>query len=570
MGLCLGIGLALQSRRDDRVAADRFEGARFVTDFALKDMSGKLVTPESWRAYRAVVVIALGADDPEIARIATTFRERQVGFFGVSPSPIRPTGFDFPILLDPSHELIGAAGLHVTPEAAVIDPDGLVVYRGSVSGVPAALDATLKGRMPEVRARPAQGSSLPDPAPLISIDEKVTYSTHIAPILREHCVECHRPGQVGPFSLLTYHDAAKRASFLHEVTDSGQMPPWKAMRGWGTFFDAHHLTHRDLALLDRWAESGAPEGDSTTPAPPIESPEWQLGSPDLILTMAEPYAVAATGDDWRGFVLPGQLTDGRAIAAVEYKPGNRKVAHHARVFIDATDYSRKLDADCPGIGFSYDGRFDIPRPALVEWGPGMKLRTPPEGVAKPVKPGSDVVLLLHYHGRGKPETDQSSVGLYFAKTPPTRIMAMHTLSSNRIDIPPGEARHREVARSTVQHDIKAYSVFPHGHNLLREMKLTATLPDGQVRRMLWIKDWNFAWQTQYYYTEPISLPRGTKLEVLALYDNSPANSLNPNKPPKRVKYGPSSDEEMLGCHLYVVADDEAGDQYYRRKWEDAR
>jgi hypothetical protein len=573
----LAIGLAVRARRDNRVAADLFAGARIVGNFSLKDTAGTVVTAAAFRTHRAIVLFALDGNRPETASasseirdLITSYRDRGVGLYILSPNKTPHSDLGLPVLLDPAQDLIRAAGITTTPQAVVLDSDGLVLFRGSLIHVRKALDAVLAGRIPETPGSPAVGSSLPEPSPLVSPDETITYSSPIKQILQSHCVECHRPGQVGPFSLVSYRDAAKRADFLHEVTASGQMPPWRAMQGWGSFLDAHHLSRRELAQFERWAETGAPEGTPDTSSAPTEAPEWQLGPPDLVLTMAEPYAIAATGDDWRGFVLPGKLTDGRAIAAVEYKPGNRKVAHHSRVFIDSTDYSRNLDADCPGIGFSYDGRFDIPRPALVEWGPGMKLRPPPEGVAKPVKPGSDVVLLLHYHGSGKPETDQSSVGLYFAKTPPSRIMAMHTLSSNRIDIPAGEARHREIARSTVQHDIKAYSVFPHGHNLLREMKLTATLPDGQIKRLLWISDWNFAWQTQYYYSEPISLPRGTKLEVLAIYDNSANNPSNPNSPPKRVKYGPSSDEEMLGCHLYVVADDDAGDQYYRRKWEDAR
>jgi hypothetical protein len=192
---------------------------------------------------------------------------------------------------------------------------------------------------------------------------------------------------------------------------------------------------------------------------------------------------------------------------------------------------------------------------------------PPEGVAKPIKPGSDVVVLLHSHGIGKPETDRSSVAVYFAPSPPRRIMALHPLASNRIDIPAGESRYREVAATTIRHDVHVFSLFPHGHNLLREMMLTATLPDGEVRRLLWIKDWDFGWQTQYHFAEPVALPKGTRVEVVATYDNSSANPRNPNSPPIRVRFGPGSNEEMLGCHLYVVADNDEGDQFYRRIWE---
>jgi mono/diheme cytochrome c family protein/peroxiredoxin len=576
-GIVLGVVLRLKADRDRVVAADQLLRAKIVSDFQLSDTFGKLHSLASFKDHKAIVLFFLrsgclesNAALADVVSLADVLRAQGAAVLAVEPSSDSSLMINSPILLDPSHELIETIGITVTPEAAVLSPDGLVLYRGNLDGVSSAVAAAVKGGRPRIRETEAQGSSMIPPAPALPPDYQVTYHADIAPILNRHCVECHRPGQVGPFSLATYRDAAKRASFIHQVTESGQMPPWRAMQGWGKFHDAHHVSKQELALLEQWAATGATEGTSVETHALAEPSEWQLGPPDLILTMAEPYEIKPNGDDWRGFVLPGSLTDGRAIAAVEYKPGNRKVAHHSRVFLDATDYAEKLDAEQAGNGFSYDGRFDIPRPALIEWGPGMKLRNPPEGVAKPVKPGSRVVLLMHYHGTGKPETDRSSVGIYFAKTPPNRIMAMHTLSSNRIDIPAGAATHREIARSTVQHDIKAYSVFPHGHNLLREMMLTATLPDGSIKRMLFIHDWNFGWQTQYYYAEPVSLPKGTKLEVLAIYDNSAGNPSNPHKPPQRVKYGPSSEEEMLGCHLYVVADDDAGNAYYQRKWEESK
>lgn len=585
---CLGATIAGRSGRSDRVASDRLDGARFLADFSLRNSRGDAVTMKDWRFFRLVVLIPTPSRDlntakfdPAIRSHASAYRSRGVGFYAVCVDPsvgvdrtessIDATQFGLPILFDPAQELVDAAGIRSMADVAVVDPGGLVLFRGPIGRLETILNCVLAGKPPVLEYSDTPGEPLPEPAPLIAAGVSVTYSRDVAPILRAHCVGCHRPGEVGPFSLATYRDVAKRARFVRDVTGSGQMPPWRAQPGYGEFLDAHRLTRRELALIDRWAESGAPEGDRSDLVAASPSPDaWQLGLPDVVLTMAEPYDVPAVGDDWRGFVLPGPLVDGRAIAAVEYRPGNRKVAHHARVFVDDTPYSRRLDAETPGPGFGYDGRFDIPRPALAEWAPGMRLRRPPEGVAKPVRPGSDVVLLLHYHGTGKPEKDLSRVGIYYAKAAPRRIMAMQTLSSDRIDIPAGAAQHREVARSTLRHDVHAYSVFPHGHNLLRELKFTATLPDGQVRRMLWIKDWDFGWQSQYYYAEPIALPRGTKLEVVALYDNSSANPRNPNSPPARVKYGPSSREEMLGCHLYVVADDADGDTYYRAKWESAR
>ena len=189
-------------------------------------------------------------------------------------------------------------------------------------------------------------------------------------------------------------------------------------------------------------------------------------------------------------------------------------------------------------------------------------------MGRTLKAGSDVAVLIHYHATGKPEADRSSVGLYFADRPPERILGRISLSSAKIDIPPGEPRHRIVARRTVPVDSTAESVLPHGHSLLREMTLTATLPDGRVRRMLWIDDWDINWQGQYHFAEPVPLPAGTKLEVVAVYDNSSANPRNPFNPPAAGPLRPERRREMLGCHVYVVADTPEGDALYR-KWMEA-
>ena len=178
--------------------------------------------------------------------------------------------------------------------------------------------------------------------------------------------------------------------------------------------------------------------------------------------------------------------------------------------------------------------------------------------------------MIHYHATGKDEVDRSRVGLYFAERPPGRILGRISLSSAKIDIPPGESRHRIVARRTVPVDSSAESILPHGHSLLREMTLTANLPDGRVVRMLHLQDWDINWQGQYHLREPVRLPAGTKLEVVAVYDNSASNPRNPSSPPRRVRYGPNAEDEMLGCHVYLVADSPEGDALYRKWMEEGK
>ena len=363
---------------------------------------------------------------------------------------------------------------------------------------------------------------------------------------------------MGPFSLLTYKDAAKRAGFLRDVTASREMPPWRAVHGYGDFHDAGRLSRRELAVLARWADDGAPEGDPADGTEPPTFPEgWQLGTPDLVATMPEPFVVPADATDiYRAFVLPLPLDRDTAVAAVEFRRGNRRVVHHARFYVDPTDECRRRDAAEAGPGFESFGGGDILKPGLGAWVPGLIPRMPPPDVGKVVRKGSDLILLVHYHGTGKEEVDRSSVGLFFCKTPPARRTSTISLSSIKIDIPPGESRHRIALTAYMKADAHAISVLPHGHFLMREISLRATLPGGQVVPMLWIDDWDFNWQGQYHFARPVPLPKGTRLDVVAYYDNSAENPFNPHQPPRRVKLGWASTDEMLGCHVQVIADDD--------------
>ncbi|MBX6314619.1 MAG: cytochrome c, partial [Isosphaeraceae bacterium] len=409
---------------------------------------------------------------------------------------------------------------------------------------------------------------LPEPAPLLDEGETFTFNKHVAPILWKHCASCHRPGEVGPFPLLTYRDAAKRADFLRAITASRRMPPWKPVHGYGDFLNERRLSRRELATLARWAETGSEEGDPADLAPLPQFPEgWQIGQPDLVLTMPEPFAVPAGSDDiYRAFVLPIPLDHDQTIATVEFRPGNRRIVHHVRMYLDPTDECRRRDAADPLPGFKTFGACDIRKPGVGAWLPGMVARRPPEGVGKIVKAHSDLVVLIHYHGSGKPETDQSSVGLYFLKGPLRRSFTNIPLSTAKIDIPPGAKRHRITQTAYLVADAHAYSVMPHGHFLMREISLTATRPDGTVVPMLWIKDWDINWQGQYHFAQPIALPRGTRLDVIALYDNSDENPRNPFHPPRRVRFGPASTDEMLGCHVQVLVDHPDDQKLFDQKW----
>jgi peroxiredoxin len=560
-----------------------------VEPFSLRDAEGRLHTLSDWRDSRAVVLFLIGAESPaarqaaaELRRVAELYRSLEVAFFGVQADPAvgaavvarfaREQSLQFPILLDPAQELTADLGLGATPAAALLDGQGHLLYSGSTtapSALEAAIAAVLAGAAPPTARTEATGDPLPRPAPLVGPDQAITFHADVAPILWRHCAGCHRPGEVGPFPLLTHRDAAKRAAFLSEVAASRQMPPWRAVHGYGDFEGPGRLSRRELAMLARWAERGAPQGDpASAPQPPTFPGGWQLGRPDLVVTMPEAYAVpAGVGDDFRSFVLPLGLEHDVAVAAVEFRPGNRRIVHHARFYVDATDECRRLDAAEPGPGYVAfeSGGAPIIKPGLAAWVPGQIPRLPPPDVGRVVRKGSDLVVLIHYHGTGKHETDRSSVGLYLCKTPPRRQMLHIPLSTKRIDIAPGARRHRIALSYRVAADAHALSLIPHGHKLLREISLTAVVPEGKVVPLVWIDDWDFNWQGQYHFARPVALPEGTRLDLVAYYDNSAENPSNPFRPPRRVRYGDTSDAEMLGCHVQIVADDAAAERVLKKK-----
>lgn len=386
---------------------------------------------------------------------------------------------------------------------------------------------------------------------------RVTYTKDVAPILFEHCAGCHRPGDVGPFSLLTYADAAKRADFLADVTHSRRMPPWKPVEGYGDFLNARRLSDAQIATIAAWAAAGAPEGDAKDlpPAPSFSDGGWQLGTPDVVLKMAEPFEIPASGRDvFRCFVIPMNFDTDRVVAAVEFHPGNRRVLHHALFYLDNTGQARKLDEKAPGYGYtSFGGVGFLPSGGIGGWAPGASARQFPEGMGNLVRKGSDVVFQVHYHPDGKPETDQSELGVYFVKGPVRHIIASVALGNRDIDIPAGETNYRLASSFTLPSDIHAVGISPHMHWLGRDMQVDAILPDGRTEHLIWIKDWDFNWQGQYVYRQIIDLPKGTRLKLKASYDNSASNPANPSDPPAKVHFGEQTTDEMCFCWVQFYA-----------------
>jgi hypothetical protein len=381
-----------------------------------------------------------------------------------------------------------------------------------------------------------------------------TFNKDVAPILYNHCASCHRPGQVAPFSLLTYADAAKRSSLIADLTESRFMPPWKPVPGHGDFKDANYLSDAELATLKRWAEAKAPEGDpADLPALPHFPDGWQLGQPDLVLKMPQAFQIPAEGEDvYQCFVMPLNLPPGTSVAAVEIHPGNRKVLHHSILYLndDGTAQARDKATTEPGYR-CFGGPGVRSAGSLGGWVPGAKPHRLPAGVAMTVPQGSELVMQNHYHPSGKPETDQSELGIYFAKGPVEKTVFSVPMMQRNLNIPAGDSNYRVSATFVTPIDLEVIGIAPHMHLLGQDMKVIATLPDGQVKSMIWIKDWDFNWQGMYQYQAPLSLPKGTRIELQAVYDNSPANPKNPNSPPQPVHWGENTTDEMCLAFIQV-------------------
>jgi mono/diheme cytochrome c family protein len=381
-----------------------------------------------------------------------------------------------------------------------------------------------------------------------------TFNKDIAPILYENCATCHRPGQVAPFSLLTYSDAAKRAGLIAAVTAKRYMPPWKAEEGYGHFQDERRLTDAQIAAIGEWARNGAPEGDpKRKPAAPQFASGWLAGKPDAVFTVPEPFHIAADGRDvFQCFVIPLNFTSDRYVKNVEFHPGNSSVVHHALFFLDTSGAARQLDAATPEPGYRCFGGPQIqPSGGLGGWAPGATPEPLPAGLSRTVGKGADLVIQIHYHPSGKPETDQSSIGLTFGDAPDKGLAGM-TVGTRKIDLAPGDAHQVVTDWALVPEDADLIGITPHAHLLCKEMQVDAHLPDGKTEPLIRINDWDFNWQGQYRYAAPVHLPKGTRIEMRYVYDNSSSNPHNPSNPPRRVTFGEQTTNEMALLFLEVV------------------
>lgn len=414
-----------------------------------------------------------------------------------------------------------------------------------------------------------------------------TFNKDIAPIFYANCTSCHRPGEIAPMSLMTFKDARPWARSIAARVNDGTMPPWHADPAYSSFVNERRLTDAQKAVIDRWAKGGAPEGNpADLPAPPRYPSGWNIGEPDVVLSMQEDYPIPATGTiDYQYLVVPANFAEDRWIQSWELRPGNPKVVHHVIVYTMAPQQAAAAPAapaaarpagPRPAPVFSFDGNTQIPAgqtggpplppeqrkapgpndrlrpgplgPSIGGYVPGNSVRQFADGTAMLLPKGHSLVFQMHYTTTGEATTDRSRLGMKFATAPPRVVLRSASLINGSLHIPPGASNHRVDASMTINNDIMLVSMVPHTHVRGIRWLYEAVYPDGRRETILSVPNYDFDWQHEYVFREPRRLPAGTKIFASAWYDNSPANKSNPD-PTKDVWWGDQTFEEMMFTSL---------------------
>jgi peroxiredoxin len=460
-------------------------------------------------------------------------------------------GVPFPVLKDFDHAAADAFGATRTPEAFLLDAQRVIRYRGRIDdqyGVGVRRKAATRRDLKEAIDEFLAGKPVTTPTTQVAgcqigrvpatRVEGVTYAKHVAPILQARCQECHRPGEIGPFSLLTYAAARGWAGTIREVVREERMPPWYADPRHGSFANERRLPREEADTLLAWIAADCPKGDDKDLPPPRQFPTgWTIGTPDAVYRMAEEFKVPATGTlDYVRFTVDPGFKEDVWVQAVECRPGNRAVVHHILVYLQL-----------PGKPiYAADGTAMV----LVGWAPGDMQGVYPPGTAKRIPAGSKLVFEVHYTPTGTAQTDRSSVGVVFAKKPPERAVETNILA-NTVRIPARVGRHEGRFVYTFRDDARILSFLPHMHLRGVGAKYVATYPDRRTETLLSVPDYDFNWQSVYRFKEPLRVPKGTKLTWTGWWDNSADNPRNPDSSVE-VQWGLQTSDEMQNGWMEFV------------------
>ncbi len=445
-------------------------------------------------------------------------------------------------------------GARRTPEAFIVDSSTTIRYHGRIDdqfgigfarpGKPtrrdlaAALDEILAGKAVSVPRTEVSGCRIGRVAQP-KADGRITYAKHVSRILQKNCQECHRPGRIGPMSLLTFDDALAWSDTIREVISEGRMPPWHADPRYGKFSNDRRISDEDKETLLAWLDNGTPRGDDQDLPPPRRFPEgWSIGKPDLVVKMPRAFEVPAKapkdGVPYQFFTVDPGFTEDHWVQRAEARPDAAAVVHHIVVFIQ-----RKGEFFNP----------DAPGAVLCGTAPGDMPLALPDGFAKKVPAGAKLVFQMHYTPNGKPQRDQSSVALVFAKKPPRHHVYTVPIYSarfiTRVDrIPAGASNFKIESEYVFEQDTHLLHFMPHMHLRGKDFLYEAIYPNGKKEILLSVPRYDFGWQSVYRLAQPVACPKGTKLHCVAHFDNSEKNPNNPD-PTKTVYWGDQTWEEMM-------------------------
>jgi peroxiredoxin len=591
--------LCVQAGRATAPPAGSLIGKK-VANVRLTGVDGKAQELRRLKGAPAVVVVFLSFDCPVSAGYTATLNDlarrygpKKVAFLAVCPTDDEPAALarearayalKIPVFRDARLEAARAFGARTVPEAFVLDRSLVLRYRGRIDdGYVArlkkkpevrshdlrdALDAVLAGKPVRQARTVAVGCPIAYPRAQVA-SAKVTYHRDVLPILQKHCQGCHRPGEVGPFALMTYRQAVNWAEDIKEYTRTRRMPPWKPTEG-HAFLGERKLTGREIATLAEWADGGTPEGDvKDAPAPVKFAAGWRLGKPDLVLEPKEDFTLGARGPDlFRCFVFSPELKEDQYVIAYEVRPGNPRVVHHTAHFLDPRGRARRLEErerkrpkkpDEADRGPGYHARmgpgFFPDAGDLGGWAPGLRPFSLPRGIAFHLPPRHDIVVQVHYHRSGRVEKDRTRVGLYFArKKAGLRPIQGLVIPGLFLSIPAGARAYTVRGSVWVAQDCTVYMIAPHMHLLGKRIKITMTPPGGKTTTLVGVADWDFYWQDVYFFKQPVRVKAGTRFTVEGVFDNSADNPRNPRSPPRRVYIGEDTTHEMCFGFLGLTTD----------------
>lgn len=409
----------------------------------------------------------------------------------------------------------------------------------------------------------ARGPALADDDAPAAPTGPVTFHKDVEPILQASCQSCHRPGQIGPFSLLDYESARPWAKSIRTEVLEGSMPPWHADPAHGEWKNANVLTETQRDTIVAWVDQGARAGNPADAPEPIVFPDggWALGIPDLVWRPAEPYTVGAEIlDEYRCYVIPAGAAEDIWMIGNETLVDNPQVVHHIMAFMDTSGKARELDAADPKPGFecgmSSGANFGLDS-FIGGWAPGNVPPELEEGTAFRVAEGTDIVMQVHYHNTtGEDQTDQSAMGVYLARETVRKEPTIGISGAFGLNIPAGDPNAEHIGKWRSRKDITLSGLTPHMHYLGKDMTVTAIYPDGTEEILLKVPNYDFNWQMNYEFVEPKKIPADTIIQMVSHHDNSADNPANPTNPPKDVTWGEETDQEMAHVFLAYTEDDQ--------------